>query len=793
VKQRENEGDRGKISVMPKLNLMRIVKNIILVIIISWFPFSAALSFSRSGKDKKGDNSSGAGASKENKNLPAPVLGGSGVQAVKPATIDGDEINYLRQEGKVSVKGHVLIDYKNVKLSCDEAVYDVNDNIARLDGKVIVIKEGTIIYGEHIVYDLDAEKAEFDQVRFQSQSENKSGTGAARTGEAPPTTITIFGKAKDGVKPPEKEEYIFRRGYFTTCDRDEPHYRFAAKRIIVYPNERIILKNVIFKVGKLPLFYLPYLAQSLKRKEFVFTIRPGKDKDLGNYVLSSTRYYLNENQRGHLFLDYYEKRGWAEGVSHKIESKDYGESLFNYYTLRDKMYRLASRESLLEKYPERAALDAKYLENDRYKAQYYYQGHPTSALSINAEFNKFSDEFFMKDFFYREYEKNMTPPSYALINYSFTHSSLSLLEQKRVNNFFSETQYLPQVEYNLFSQGLGKTGLYFQSDIKAADIQRVQSRSSVKDGVDRVHSYSSFNYPTNIKWLYLNPHTGYYFTYYSRDIYERYRLRGAPEFGIDMSTKLYRPFNAGFNLFGKKIEKMRHIITPTINYNYIHPPTSPVYNITQFDGVDSLSRSESVVLTLDNKLQAKSGEEKWDLLYFSPAATYQIGQKSRAEKTHDYLSTVTGKLEMYPVRYISLNTDTTYDGPLRRTSSVNTDLSLSSPANPNNSISIGNRYVRLSSALGTYGVSYDLTSKIHFSGYMRCEYLTGDIQEQQYNLRFDLHCWWFDLGFDVKRRSPDPSKNEIKDYGVTAVFTLKAFPQLFGGFQRGYSGAKRAY
>jgi hypothetical protein len=76
---------------------------------------------------------------------------------------------------------------------------------------------------------------------------------------------------------------------------------------------------------------------------------------------------------------------------------------------------------------------------------------------------------------------------------------------------------------------------------------------------------------------------------------------------------------------------------------------------------------------------------------------------------------------------------------------------------------------------------------------MRCEYLTGDIQEQQYNLRFDLHCWWFDLGFDVKRRSPDPSKNEIKDYGVTAVFTLKAFPQLFGGFQRGYSGAKRAY
>ena len=103
------------------------------------------------------------------------------------------------------------------------------------------------------------------------------------------------------------KKYILNRGYITTCNLKNPHYRFAARKIIFYPGDKVVAKNVVFKIGNIPVFYIPYYMQPAKDKLPRVTVVPGSDHDMGMYLLTAWRYYYNEAFKGRLHIDYYEK------------------------------------------------------------------------------------------------------------------------------------------------------------------------------------------------------------------------------------------------------------------------------------------------------------------------------------------------------------------------------------------------------------------------------------------------------------------------------------------------------
>ncbi|MBN3040496.1 MAG: LPS-assembly protein LptD [Candidatus Omnitrophica bacterium] len=693
-----------------------------------------------------------------------------------PVVVDGDEINYLQDQGKVSAKGNVKMKYKEVELYCDEAEYDVNNNLAYVKGEVKIVREGSTIFGRDVIYDFNNFNAQMQDVRV----------------EDPP----LYGGARGSVKQ-GKDSYTLEGASLTTCDLAEPHYRLIAKKVTVYPGDKVVAKNVILKVGKVPVFYIPFFSQSLKDKAFQFEIYPGKNKEWGYYLLTRWRYTLNDQNKGKLFIDWYDKRGLGLGIAHKMETKKFGEAVIQYYRLEDDLYDLFNRKEFFDIYPDRRSIPDKRLEDDRYKGQFFYSWNPNPRLSIKSEYHKFSDEFFMKDFFEREYNIEPHPKTYTLINYSMDKSSVSLLAQKKVNPFWSDLEYLPQLEYNFYRQNIGNSNFYFQSKDLFSNLKMNYARAENDDTL-RFHTHNVLSYQNNIKWLEINPYVGPYVTYYSKrpgaDLGDVWRV--TPAFGTTLSTKIFKYVNMGWSMFGERIDKIRHVITPEVQYSYRHKPTASDEDIFQFDEYDRRSRGEAVTFTLKNKLQAKNEEtgEIWDLVYFSPAVEYTIHPEGKGS----HFTSVIADMELYPTKNISLAADTLYDVPTQKFLEVNADLKFRGKfkvmengeevEREKYSFALGHRYLRDDSSLGTLDFEYRLSPKLQFRSYLRYEYTTDDIERQQYAFRQDLHCWWMDLGLDIDRH-----QRGGKDLTFWVAFTLKAFPDISFDFDQTYKGAKTRY
>jgi hypothetical protein len=294
---------------------------------------------------------------------------------------------------------------------------------------------------------------------------------------------------------------------------------------------------------------------------------------------------------------------------------------------------------------------------------------------------------------------------------------------------------------------------------------------------------------------------GNYATYYSRNIFSDKDIWGvALDSGIDFSTKIYKVYDARQNLFGTPVEKFRHIVTPRLSYHYISPPTTSKNNLIPFDEIDTLSRTEAVILALDNKLQARNKNKTWDFVYFSPSLEFNVNKKDKLgtlDKKGTYLSAVKSDLEIYPVEGISLKGDTNYDCVISTLKSANIDLNFTDLKNKKYTVAFGHRYAREYdynsdtgeySSQSTFDFTYQLTSKLQFKNYLRYEYKDGNFEAQQYVLRTDLHCWYMDTGLNI-----DKQREGVTDLTFWVAFTLKDFPDLHVGFDQTYSGAKGSY
>src|SRR3990167_78666 len=112
-------------------------------------------------------------------------------------------------------------------------------------------------------------------------------------------------------------------------------------------------------------------------------------------------------------------------------------------------------------------------------------------------------------------------------------------------------------------------------------------------------------------WLGINPYIGTRQTWYSQTEEEQSdKIRGLLNSGIDVTTKFYRIFPVETDLWGLDIHQLRHVITPTINYDYIHEPTTLSDEFLNLDETDTIIAKDKVTLSLQNTLQTKRGQDK---------------------------------------------------------------------------------------------------------------------------------------------------------------------------------------
>lgn len=689
-------------------------------------------------------------------------------------------------------------------LTCDRIVVFTETHDAYAEGHVRVSQQDHRLEADRLLYNFDS----------------RSGT-ALDASVAVAGFTEWFGRGEQARKPLDRE-LVIEQGYLTSCDFGEPHYRLRARRIEVYLEDKVVARHAVFQVGRRSLFYLPYYSYSLRDDRPKITIVPGKEKEWGAFVLTSARYELNQNAKGYIRNDYRERRGYAHGVDYLYHSDDWGDGKLRWYRIFER---------------RRDRLQDQSAEAYRWRIQYRHRGYILDDEDTLAtiEFHKQKDSVFLRDYYRREeFEVDPNPLTYASIIRSKPGHTLSFLAQPRANRFTTQVEYLPQVKWEVRNlplwrwvlepgerAALVRTGdtltssktwwhnLHYSSEDSFAVLtNEFASPTTREEDAVRLDALHQLSYPTRwARWLSVTPRVGVRQTWYDRDALGIYRdlVRGQFSTGVDFSTKFYRIFDYTGEPLGMPINNLRHVITPTLSYDYAPKPTVPPGRLTTFDNIDSLDRRHTISLGLENKLQTKrhtslrpererreyiktdveralqlapeaEGPKEYrsvDLARFLLAGGYSIKPEGGSRFT-----SVTADLELRPLDWLSFEADATYDPQTLDVQTVNFDFFTLPSETRRWQIGWGHRYQQHSTTQWTTEWTYFLSPKWKIRAFERFNWKrikpTGrkrinELVEQEYTLTRDLHCWVAELNYNITR-----------DLGESLflVFRLKAFPEL---------------
>ena len=198
-----------------------------------------------------------------------------------------------------TARDNVAIHIGNTDIYADYAQYNPVTHDVELRGHARIYRDMSLYIADSCIYNTETKKIRASTGRTESQPYFLAGSHV--------TSISDNG-------------YLIENGTFTTDDSPKADFHLHARKIRVYEGDRVIFMNVTAYVGKVPIFWWPYLYQSLDNA-FSFSISPGIYSTWGPSLLTQVTFPIRDNIQARLRLNYYGRRGPAIGFEPTI---DYG-------------------------------------------------------------------------------------------------------------------------------------------------------------------------------------------------------------------------------------------------------------------------------------------------------------------------------------------------------------------------------------------------------------------------------------------------------------------------------------
>ena len=406
----------------------------------------------------------------------------------------------------------MIIRYGGMTIYCDYAQYNPDTRDVLVQGNVRIFREGQQFTGERGIYNL----------------ETKVLRAADFRGE-----FTPFLFAGDTLSSMNGSGYLVKGGIFTTSDTSKPDYVIKARTVRIYPKDRIIFQNAPPFIGKTPVFWYPYLYQSLNREQS-FTITPGYSSVwgaylLGQYTFPARRKHVRQTARGPdvgsgLGLGFRcalggsgsavtESSGLASATetnssSDKRDQKvGKGWGRFRSYIIDD---------SNPEK--NKTALAREGIESTRFRVSLQDRTYWTEDIYTSIDINKLSDRRFLQDFAPGEFRQNPNPDNAISITKWDEDGTLTLTARKQLNEKFDGTEKLPEAALDIKRQPIfGNSGVFYDGETSASYLRRNFATDSIFPDYEtfRADTFHQLSYPgTYGGWLSLVPKVGVRGTYY---------------------------------------------------------------------------------------------------------------------------------------------------------------------------------------------------------------------------------------------------------------------------------------
>ena len=546
------------------------------------------------------------------------------------------DYGYYDNETYVELAGNVEIMQNGKLVTADEIALDLDTGIAGAKGGVLLAdsgnsnvdpnnpnqqgssnNEGMIAVAEELAYSTNDSRATAYDVAFAS------------------VPMQAHGYAKK-LNKSDETHYELEKVMFSTCPPTDRKWQLEAQQIDIDTGSgRGEAYNATFRLGKVPVFYLPYFNFPVDDRRSSGLLTPGASIDSESGLKLSVPYYLNlaPDYDATITTDIYTNRNPMISGEFRYLTENYGEGTLNTaYLPNDKEYKDEDRTALF------------------YSHQWASKNIPR--LTADAVYSYVSDPDYLNDFDdYGLVDNQLNLPRRARVNYyddyvnaQFkveTFQSLDAVDAQGNKVLDKDKPYsrLPQltVDYRLpklnnvldnFVISGTHDSAYFKKSIH-------DDSESEKSGV-RLFNEISASYPLEKSWGYIKPKVGLQHLYTAFD--EESRLDNdiseddndqsvlVPSFSVDTGLNFFSagsPFGWFDNIMGGY-----QLLTPRLKYSY--SPYEDQSSIPNFDtrlasfdydqlfadswflGHDRIADNNSVALGLNYRYIDAMGTTRFD-------------------------------------------------------------------------------------------------------------------------------------------------------------------------------------
>lgn len=611
-------------------------------------------------------------------------------------------------EGGVAVaENGVMITSHGVVLTADRAQANEESGEVMAEGDVTILGRDHLWRGTNVVYNFKTGAIQAGTFRTEHDPFFLSGNHLAGR------TNTFYSATNATI---------------TTDNYAKPAYRIRARRLVLYPGDHLEAHDATLFIGNVPVFYFPYYRRSFGRHPNNFVFTPGFRSDYGPFLLTKFNFQANDNVDGALHLDLRERRGVGLGPDFNFHlGRQWGEATARYYFTHDNEPNIDGITNTLSPLPQN-------ISHDRNLFTFTHQAEPATNLTTKIVMHYQSDPLILRDFFEREYRKNVQPNSFAEVNKVWPNYSLDVMAQPRLEDFWQRVERLPDIKLTALRQQVGVTPVYYEGETSGGYFKQSFANTDPFNvtnnySAGRLDTFHQFVLPkTFFGWLNVTPRVGGRLTYYRNEsgyfAQTNDLTRGVFNTGAEATFKASRLWTEPRSKFWD-LDGIRHIIEPSVNYVFVPQPSTPPSRLPQFDyevpslrllpidypeynAIDSVDAQNVLRLTLWNKLQTKraSGIENivnwalytdWRLKTKSDETVFlnestSTGTNVVAHRIHqEYFANVYSEMDIRPRSWLVFNSLLRYDVEGRRFNETFNQITVQ----PNNvwSASLSYRYL----------------------------------------------------------------------------------------------------
>jgi hypothetical protein len=220
-------------------------------------------------------------------------------------------------------------------------------------------------------------------------------------------------------------------------------------------------QNNFLYLEEVPIFYWPTFATDLDNPTYyIRSLEIKEDGVFGTQVWTDWSGYqlfgIKTPPKGTdwiLSLDYLSKRGLAEGTTYTYDRGDFlgisgpVKGSFNFWGISDH-----GTDNLgLDRSSVLPEPDVAY----RYKVIEQHRQELADGLTFTAELGKISDRNFLQEYFKPQWDQDKDPTTDLELKFRREDISMSLMAEARLDNFVTETQWLPRFDHYLLGQSEG--------------------------------------------------------------------------------------------------------------------------------------------------------------------------------------------------------------------------------------------------------------------------------------------------------------------------------------------------